>query len=225
MTDSTHSLPFVPSARDSERVALAPDLRSMPDRAARAWAQHMAVRVLGDGEYAVDSQSGATYVVDLRSGRCTCPDATIRGETCKHLRRVAIEVTTRRVPPPGRRRGSCAACGTETFVPEDDDLPLCNSCRLEGGDVVLDRETGDRLVVVAVTDRRAEDVTVEPAGVTVAEYPTNDGYPDEDIVVEAVYLTDAVAGEAPRRYSFPHSRLRRTDDAALLDTVLTYSNL
>lgn len=205
-----------PLGRTDRRVALAPDLRSMPDRAARAWAERMAVRPLGDGEYAVDSQSGATYVVDPLDGSCTCPDATIRGEICKHMRRVAIEITARRVPPPGQRRADCAACGTETFVPEASDPPvLCDACRIDPGDIVLDRETGDRLVVVSVTDRRADEVVVED-DVTVAGYPTNDGYPDDDPVVEASYLTDAATSDDPRRYSFPLSRLRPTDDAALV---------
>lgn len=223
MTDSKHR--HVPAPADSrphsqapERVALAPDLRSMPDRAARAWAERMAVRPLDGGEYAIHSESGATYTVDPTEGTCTCPDATIRGETCKHLRRVAIEITTRRVPPPGCRRATCGSCGGEAFVPEDGDPPaLCEACRLAAGDVVLDRETGDRLVVTAVTEQRADEVTVAATGESVAEYPTNSGYPDDDLVVEAVYLTDAVATDDPRRYSFPRSRLRRVDGTALVD--------
>ncbi len=217
MTHHDQEAAFDPKEGSGRRVALAPDLRSMSDRAARAWAEHMAVRPLGDGEYAVDSESGATYIVDALEGTCTCPDATIRGETCKHLRRVAIEITTRRVPPPGHRRGTCAACGSEAFVPADGDPPaLCSACHVETGEVVLDRETGDRLVVLSVTDRRADEVTVPEAGTTVADYPTNDGYPDGDLVVEAAYLTEAVADEDPRHYSFPRSRLRRVDDAALV---------
>jgi len=98
MTDTTPQRPH-------RRVALAPDLRTMPDRAARAWAERMAVRPVGDGRYAVDSQSGATYVVDVPAGRCTCPDATIRGETCKHLRRVAIEITRGQTLPPDDGEG------------------------------------------------------------------------------------------------------------------------
>ncbi|WP_302082027.1 SWIM zinc finger family protein [Salinibaculum rarum] len=199
------------------KSALAPDLREMPDRTVRAWVERMAVRHLGGADYAVDSQSGATYVVDAREGTCTCPDATIRDETCKHQRRVALEITSRRVPPPGKRRVDCAACGTETFVPETSDPPaLCGACRLEPGDVVLDRETGDRLVVVVVTGRRADEVPVEAADTTVADYPTNEGYPTDDIVVEVSYLTDAATGRA-RTYSFPHSRLQRTDGAELVD--------
>jgi hypothetical protein len=218
MTDNDKDTAVDPKRGSAGRVALAPDLRSMPDRAARAWAEHMAVRPLGDGEYAVDSESGATYAVDPLAGTCTCPDATIRGETCKHLRRVAIEITTRRVPPPGHRRASCVACGSEAFVPEDGDPPaLCSACHVESGEVVLDRETGDRLVVLALTDRRADEVAVPEAGTTVADYPTNDGYPDGDIVVEAAYLTEAVAEEDPHHYSFPRSRLRRVDDAALVE--------
>jgi hypothetical protein len=178
----------------------------------------MGVRPLGGDRYAVDSESGATYVVDPVASTCTCPDATIRGATCKHLRRVAIEITTRRVPPPGHRRAACAACGTGTFVPEEADPPaLCPACRLDPGSVVLDRETGARLVVAAVTDRRADEVTVPEADVTVADYPTNEGYPEDDPVVEACYLAAAARGSAPRRYSFPLTRLRRTDDAALVE--------
>jgi hypothetical protein len=189
----------------------------MPDRAARAWIERMAVRHLGGADYAVDSQSGATYVVDAREGTCTCPDATIRGETCKHQRRVALEITSRRVPPPGKRRADCAACGTETFVPETSPPPaLCGTCNLDAGDVVLDRETGNRLVVAAVTDRRADEVTIEAADSTVADYPTNEGYPADDLVVEVRYLPDAASGHS-RTYSFPRSRLQRVDDAALVD--------
>ncbi len=200
-----------------QKTALAPDLRSMPDRAARAWTERMAVRHLHGANYAVDSESGATYVVDATAGSCTCPDATIRGETCKHQRRVALEITSRRVPPPGKRRADCAACGTETFVPETSGPPaLCGTCNLDAGDVVLDRETGDRLVVAAVTDERADEVTIEAADTTVADYPTNEGYPVDDLVVEVRYLPDAVSGRS-RTYSFPLSRLQRVADAALID--------
>ena len=188
----------------------------MPDRAARAWAERMAVRPLGGSRYAVDSQSGATYVVDAAAGTCTCPDAQIRGETCKHRRRVAIEITSRRVPPPGKRRADCVACGTEAFVPEAESPALCANCRLDPGDVVLDRETGDRLVVAAVTDRRADEVPIPTAGTTVADYPTNEGYPADDLVVEAVYLGD-LGREDGRSYAFPLSRLQRADDAALVE--------
>jgi hypothetical protein len=200
-----------------ERVALAPDPRALSDRGMRAWVERMAVRPLGE-RYAVDSESGATYVVDPVAGTCTCPDHQMRGETCKHLRRVAIEITAERVPPPGQRRASCAACGTETFTPVESAPPaLCDTCSLTPGAVVLDRETGDRLVVAAVTPHRADEVTVEGANTTVADYPTNDGYPDDDIVVAAVYATDIARRDDPREYSFPRSRLARADDAAIVE--------
>jgi len=210
MSDFTHPV-------TDRRTALAPDLRSMPDRAARAWVERMAVRHLGGSRYAVDSQSGATYVVDAVEGTCTCPDATIRGETCKHRRRVAIEITTHRVPPPGKRRATCAACGTETFVAETAQPPLCGNCELEPGDIVQDRETGDRLLVTAVTDQRADEVEIPSADTTVADYPTNEGYPADDVVVEVAYLSDALDSTDPRTYSFPLSRLAQTEDAALVD--------
>ena len=175
----------------------------------------MAVRPLGEA-YAVDSESGATYVVDPERRSCTCPDHRIRGEVCKHLRRVAIEISTRRVPPPGKRRADCRACGVETFVAADADPPLCADCGLAAGDVVRDRETGDRLVVVGVTGERADAVRVGPEDRPVADFETNADYPADDPVVRAVYL-GAYADENPRRYSFPRSRLERVDDAALVD--------
>ena len=200
----------------SGKTALAPDPRTMDERAARAWTERMAVRPLGGGRYAVDSQSGATYVVDLLHGRCTCPDHEIRGERCKHLRRVAIEVTSHRVPPPWKRRATCAQCGVETFVPEaSGDPALCGACTFEPGDVVLDRETGDRLAVARVTTVRADEYVVESADCTVSEYETNAGYPDEDLVVEASYLGETVRRETPRVYAFPHSRLAGTDQQLL----------
>jgi len=177
----------------------------------------MAVEPLGETAYTVDSESGATYVVDPLEGTCTCPDRRIRGETCKHLRRVAIEITAGRVPPPGKRRAECAACGRETFVPVDASPALCPQCRIEPGEVVVDRETGNRLVVVAVTDRRANEVEIPSAESTVAEYPTNSGYPADDIVVEAIYAADVSRRANPRRYSFPLSRLSPVDDARILE--------
>ncbi|WP_415379469.1 SWIM zinc finger family protein [Halosimplex sp. TS25] len=203
------------------KTALAPDVRRLDERAARAWTERMAVRPLGDGRYAVDSQSGATYVVDLPEGSCTCPDSQLRHQRCKHLRRVGIEITTRRVPAPGKRAATCAACGIETFVPEDDDEPqLCAACRLENGDVVRDREADDRLVVVRVTPERAHEVVIEGVGETVADYATNAGYPRDDLVVEVVYLSDLTRSASPRRYSFPLSRLERVDDAEIVDRNL-----
>lgn len=200
----------------SRKTALAPDPRTMDERAARAWTERMAVRPLGGGRYAVDSQSGATYVVDLPQSRCTCPDHEIRQKRCKHLRRVAIEVTSHRVPPPGKRRASCAQCGVETFVPENSGEPsLCATCGLEPGDVVLDRETGDRLVVARVTTARADEYVVESADCTVSAYETNAGYPTDDLVVEASYLGDTVRQATPRVYAFPHSRLAATDEQLL----------
>jgi len=211
--------------RDGTRkTALAPDLRRLNERAARAWTERMAVRPLGDAAYAVDSASGATYVVDLADHSCSCPDHRIRGETCKHMRRVAIEISTRRVPPPGERRANCAACGVEAFVGEDAEPPLCEACRLDPGDVVTDRETDDRLVVVRVTPDLADEVSVEGTDTTVADYATNDGYPSDDLVVEAVYLGDLGRTGDPRQsrhYSFPLSRLVGVEDAAFVDLPLS----
>jgi hypothetical protein len=195
-----------------EPTALAPDPDRLDPRAARAWTERMTVTQREDDSYAVTTESGHTYRVDLRGNDCSCPDHRIRGEQCKHLRRVAIEITARRVAPPGHRRARCDACGTVTFVGRDADPPhRCRHCHLVSGDVVLDRETGKRLVVARVTDERADERRIDATGETVAEYARNDGYPAEDPVVEATYLTDATRSDTPRRYAFPRSRLERTD--------------
>lgn len=195
--------------------ALAPDLRRMTERSVRAWVEAMAVSSLGSGRYRVEGESGRIYTVDLPEGVCTCPDRTIRGERCKHLRRVAIEVNEGRLPPPGAHRERCASCNHERIVPEDRVPPLCEACHLDTGDVVIDRETGDTLAVVEVTDRPADAVHITDAGKTVAEYPENDGYPADDLVVEAVYPfsgpPEIPFDELPR-YAFPRSRLERRDE-------------
>ncbi|GCF13603.1 hypothetical protein Harman_15380 [Haloarcula mannanilytica] len=202
---------------DRQSTALAPDLRSLPDRAARAWTEHMAVRPRAGSTYAVTTESDSTYLVDIAQRTCSCPDNRIRGERCKHLRRVAIEITARRVAPPGKERATCDACGTVTFVATDAEAPhLCGNCRLETGDIVQDRETGNRLVVVRVADERASEWTIEATDETVADYDTNDGYPPDDPVVLATYLSDAVRTDDPREYAFPRSRLRRVEDAELV---------
>jgi len=189
------------------RTALAPDLCELPARAARAWTEPMAVRPdPEDGDrpvarYRVDAASGATYTVDPVAGTCPCPDSRFRGVTCKHRRRVAIEITAGRVPAPGERRVRCPVCGRTTDAPPDEP-PLCGGCRFEPGETVTDRETGNRLVVERVRAARADEVAVPGADTTVADHPTNAGYPRADPVVEAVYPDGA-----GRSYRYPRSRL------------------
>lgn len=174
----------------------------------------MAVKPLEHGRYAVDSSSGATYVVDLPRGDCDCPDHRIRGERCKHLRRVALEVTERRVPPPGKHCTDCGICGRESFLPESG-LDICGDCWLEGGDLATDRETGDTVVVYRLTADRADERYIDAADCTVAAYGKNDGYPSDDPVVEVVYpfsgAADAAITDRPR-YAFPYSRLAVRDE-------------
>jgi hypothetical protein len=209
-TPMSHS---TPPATD-ELVALAPDPGTLSERGLRAWTERMAVHPMGE-TYAVDSQSGAQYVVDPAEGACSCPDARLRGETCKHLRRVALEITAGRVPPPGEQP-TCRSCGAETAAVEEPPV-LCESCRPDPGDIVLDRETGDRLVVVRVSPRRADEVEIAATNTTVAAHPSNDGYPDGDPVVEAVYAADVARRDDPRRYAFPLARLESADDAAIVE--------
>lgn len=205
---------YTPASSDPRPRPLAPDTRRLADRAARAWTEPMAVTALDGGRYAVVSHSGATYLVDLPDGDCDCPDHEIRGERCKHLRRVAIEVTEGRVPPPGRRRGTCVVCGRPSFVPETGSA-VCTDCRLERGDFATDRETGETVVVYRWTDETAAERRIEAAGCTVADYPKNEGYPPTDPVVDVVYPFggDRDAGLEDRpRYAFPRSRLEAREE-------------
>jgi len=197
-----------------ELVALAPDPGTLSERGLRAWTERMAVHSMGE-TYAVDSESGERYAVDPVEGACSCPDARMREETCKHLRRVALEITAGRVPPPGEQP-ACRSCGAET-EPGDEPPVLCSACTLDPGDVVLDRETGDRLVVVRVSARRADEVEIAATETTVAAHPSNNGYPPGDPVVEAVYAADIARRDDPRRYAFPLARLESADDAAVVD--------
>ena len=208
MTHSAHT----PASR-KESLPVPPD-ETLDDRSRRAREERMAVTAFGTNVYEVASESGYTYLVDVGAGRCTCPDHVIRGERCKHLRRVAIEITEGRVPPPGHVARSCRVCGDETFVRNDADPPFyCDRHRLSVGDRVRDRETGVSVVVVSVSDRRADEVTVTATGELVADYAGNEGYPRDDPVVGVVYpesVRMTPEGARPpelRVYSFPYSRL------------------
>lgn len=191
----------------SQKQALAPDAATLDERSVRAWTERMAVRRLDDGRYEVEGESDETYVVDLDGKSCTCPDHRIRGERCKHLRRVAIEINLGRAPPPGSP--ACRYCGAAMEADEVGSLPpLCPSCSLEPGEYVTDRETGDTLRVVGVRDRRADEVVIPELDTTVAEHETNRAYDPSAPVVDVTY--PGASGSTRRTYSFPLPRLRRT---------------
>ncbi|WP_299262857.1 SWIM zinc finger family protein [Halorientalis sp.] len=196
----------------ASKTPLAPDLRDCDERTVRAWTEPMAVTPLGGGCYRVETDDD-TYTVDASGHRCTCPDYRFRGTNCKHRRRVAIEITRERVPAPGQCRADCARCGHESFVPATDDVALCGDCRLDDGEVAVDRETADTLVVRQVRPDRADEYVVEATRQTVAAHDTNEGYPPDDLVVDAVYLGDQLRTDDPRVYAFPYSRLRQVEDA------------
>jgi hypothetical protein len=191
--------------------------RALDERSVRARTEEMTVLALGSGRYAVHSESGNDYLVDVHEGRCSCPDHAIRGARCKHLRRVAIEITAGAVAPPSHVASTCASCGGFALVPPGASEPhLCATHAFAVGDRVRDRETGEVVVVMAVSAERADAVTVPGRDVTVAEYETNAAYPASDPVVAAVYPSVRVTGdgarpESLRVYSFPLSRLERGD--------------
>jgi predicted nucleic acid-binding Zn finger protein len=185
--------------------------RDVDGRSARAVTEEMTVRPLRDRRYVVETEGG-TYVVALEAGTCTCPDHAIRGFRCKHLRRVAMEVTAGSVPAPDERVGVCAVCGEETFVPiGSDGSHLCARHGFDPGDVVRDRETDERVVVVAVTTERADAYRTDESRL-VDEYATNAAYGAHEPVVEAVYADALRPGRGAadcERYAFPASRLVR----------------
>jgi hypothetical protein len=167
----------------------------------------MTVRPLRDGRYVVET-AGGTYVVDLRARTCTCPDHQIRGARCKHLRRVAVDVTTGAVPAPDERTATCAVCGRHLYAPRTEPGPwLCERHDRSPGEVVRDRETGGLLVVVAAAGDRADEHRTDE-GRLVADYGTNDAYGAHEPVFLAVYLAAGARDEAPKRYAFPASRLQ-----------------
>lgn len=194
-----------PSDARAERRGL-DDADEIDPRSLRALTEEMTVRPLPDGRYAVESASGATYVVDMESWTCTCPDHAIRGVRCKHVRRVALEIAAGDVPAPWDPR-ECASCGR--LARTSGTPPLCADCRLEPGDLVLDRETGDPLLVVGLLEERAGEAAVSDGDHTVAEHPSNEGYDPDDVVVEIVYPFSVRPDEPPQRYRFPRARVER----------------
>ena len=213
MTHPEHTPASLPATRSKTTLPAA----GTTGRARRARVESMAVRPLRDGRYAVETEGG-TYVVDLDAGTCTCPDAQLRDAQCKHRRRVALEVTRRLVPPPGQRTAVCAVCGGRTFVPTADRAPaLCARHDFDVGSLVRDRETGDRLIVIAAAGERA-DRTETNEGRVVADYPSNADYGGHEPVFRAVYLDALSRGGDVRRYAFPASRLQQVETESDADT-------
>jgi len=212
MTHPAHTPASLPATRSKTTLPAA----GTTGRARRARIEPMAVRPLRDGRYAVETEGG-TYVVGLDANACTCPDHQRRHARCKHLRRVALEVTARLVPPPGQRTAVCAVCGGRTFVPTRASGPaLCDRHALRPGDVVVDRETGDRLLVVAATGERADRAETDE-GRIVADYSSNADYGAHEPVFRAVYVDSLRRDGEVRTYAFPASRLRQSRDVTAVD--------
>ena len=190
-----------------------PDADRLAERSRRARIEPMSVLALGDGLYEVESGTDNTYLVDAAAGRCTCPDHLFRGGRCKHVRRVAMEITEGRVPPPGEIAVGCHDCDETVFVDEDEPGPVyCGAHELAPGDLARDRETDAAVTVVDVSALRADAARIPEAEVTVAEYGTNESYDPDVPVVGAVYPHATVRpnGPVPRElkvYLFPRTRL------------------
>lgn len=139
-----------------------------------------------DDRYVVVSESGEAYLVDLRSGTCTCPDYRFRSERCKHIRRVEFATGEREIPP-----------GVEGVDPDIgrhlENSPVWDALahQFPIGAVVRDRRDtngrGSRMRVLRVLDARADEYEIWP-GTTVAAYdPTSN---PGDRVVEVVFEGD-----------------------------------
>lgn len=190
---------------------------AVDERSRRALTERMSVLAIGRGTYEVENEDGETYLVDLPAGRCTCPDHHFRGVRCKHIRRVALEITAGAVPAPDQIAVECERCGETTFLDEDTSRPyLCEDHELSVGDTVYDRNSGDPLLVVGLTDRRADEVSIPRKRRTVADHYSNREYDADAPVVAVVYpqsLSLTEDGPAPGAltvYSFPRPRLSPT---------------
>jgi len=79
-----------------------PDLEKRTRRALEEYITILPDAGNGDGETIVTavSESGSSYTVDVRDGRCGCPDSEHRNPDggCKHLRRARFALGLRRVP-------------------------------------------------------------------------------------------------------------------------------
>jgi len=84
------------------------------------------------------------------------------------------------------------------------------------GQVFADEQTGDRLFVTSVTDELADEYVVtydyKQDEVTVNDFDGNSEYPDDDVVVEAEYVSDREEYEEVKTYAFPKSRVVSTDE-------------
>ncbi len=217
--DDTDPTPDRADADHRSRRAVGADpARTFPaegydGRAYRARAEPMTVWALRDGRYLV-AREGRTYVVDAERAACTCPDSTIRGARCKHVRRVAIEIDAGLVPAPDERERACAVCGGAAFVDAGAAGPaLCARHDHAPGALVADRETGKLLVVASATGRRADDIRTDENRL-VADYESNAAYGRHEPAFAARYVDVASGrrGATPgRTYLFPASRLRPVD--------------
>ncbi|WP_247730146.1 SWIM zinc finger family protein [Halovivax limisalsi] len=195
-----------------------PDTARLDERSRRARTESMSVLALGDGLYEVEAESDETYLVDATSGRCSCPDHLFRGARCKHVRRVAIEITEGRAPPPGKLAATCTDCGETVFVDDPIEAPVyCEAHALSPGDRARDRESGATVTVVDVSDRRADATRISSTGETVAAYETNERYDPDEPVVAAVFPHATVRRNGPvppelQVYLFPRTRLKAVAD-------------
>jgi len=104
MATAEHSSPTTTECNDTEAVDL-------PDRTQRALEQYITItpdigRAAGaDDLVLATSESGSSYLVDLQSNTCECPDSEHRDPTlgCKHLRRARFALG--RWPIPGEGPG------------------------------------------------------------------------------------------------------------------------
>jgi len=169
-TDASGSLERGPTTDDSIESDL-------PKRTRRALEEYLTVlddvdaAAGADDLYAVVSESGSQYLVDTRSGSCTCPDAEHRDPEggCKHARRAAF--ATGEVPIPaaadaldvddqlgthvdGAVRWECEHgrefCATAPNARED--AVRCSDCQIEAAATPSERVVADGGEIIVAGD-------------------------------------------------------------------------
>jgi hypothetical protein len=121
----------------------------------------------------VESHSGESYTVDVREGRCDCPDAQYNlgdDQRCKH--QIRAEIALGRSPVPVR---AAETVDVDGVLGEHTDATL-QFATADGG--IIDAETGDEVSAETDTDTETATCIWSDPKVEIDQYgsPTGDHY-------------------------------------------------
>jgi len=151
------------SALDSAARKSAATVERIDDRTKRALTQYLTVtpevgRARGaDGLVLVTSESGKSYLVDVCTGSCECPDAEYRDVECKHIKRARFALGREAIPA-----GSAEALNVDPDLGAHTDAEL-RFAAADGGIIVADDDgeilgEGDDEEVVDLSEEYGEAV-------------------------------------------------------------------